>query len=127
MPVSHAMKQLPGGELYVRTVQSGKVTGAAAERLVHLMGPGQPLHGLPVLSVVESGAEFDPEARKLFIAMGDPARGARSPRVAVVVTSPPLRMMMSFITRLSGAAEVTRFFVDEADAQAWLGATARAA
>ena len=127
MPISHSLKQSPNGELYVRTQQSGKVTGEDAKHFMRLLAPGQPLHGLPVLSVGESGSEFDPEARKVFTAMADPASAAKVSRVAIVVSSAPLRVMLRFITRLSGSNDLTRFFTTEREAESWLHAMAQAA
>lgn len=127
MPISHAMKQSPQGALFVRTYQSGKVTGEDARHFMRLLAPGQPLHGLPVLSVIESGSEFDPEARKVFTSLGEPADAANAARVAVVVSSAPLRVMMSFIIRISGSNDFTRFFTTEREAESWLHAPAQAA
>ena len=118
MPITHSMKQSGAGESFVRTHQTGKVTGADAKHFMHLIAPGQPLHGLPVLAVLESGSELDADARKMFSAMGDPA--AKAARVAVVVSSAPLRVMMSFVIRMSGSNDSTRFFTNEAEAQSWL-------
>ncbi len=82
MPITHAMKQGPAGETFVRTHQTGRVTGADAKHFMRLR------------------------------------------RVAVVVSSAPLRVMMSFVIRMSGSNDFTRFFTSELEAQRWLCAKA---
>ena len=77
-----------------------------------------PNAGLPILAVVTEGAKFSPEARQAFTKMN--ANGAQQAPVAVVVSSAPLRVMLGFIIRLSGASSVTKFFGTEADALTWL-------
>lgn len=118
MPISFAAAKTPQGKPYLRTVSSGVVTAADAQSLTTTLAPGQPLAGLPILSLVDPGATFSAEARQAFTAIG--GEGAAAMPVAVVVSSAPMRVMLGFIIRLSGAAAATRFFGKEEEALAWL-------
>jgi len=119
MPVSLVTKHMPGAIRYVRTLLSGKVTSADVQHLTKLLTPGSQLHGLSLLAVVEPRSDLDAEARRVFTSLALPSVSA-APRVAMVVGNVPLRGMLSFLIRLSGANGATRFFDTELDAQAWL-------
>jgi hypothetical protein len=119
MPVSHVTKHMPGAIRYVRTLLTGKVTSADMQHFTKLLTPGSSLHGVPLLAVVDAQSDLDAEARKVFTSLALPSVNA-APRVAMVVSSAPLRGMLSFLIRLSGANGATRFFDTEFDAQAWL-------
>ncbi len=128
MAIRWSEETLSNGQKYVRTVQQGRVTKEDAELLMEQLGPGKPLFGLPLLSIMEPGADLDNEARKVFTTpTGADAGAAHSLRIAIVVSSAPLRVMMQFVIRVSGSAEFTRFFNNEASAAAWLGEAAKAA
>ncbi len=110
---------MPGAIRYVRTLLTGKVTSVDVQRFTKLLTPGAQLHGLPLLAVVDAQSDLDAGARKIFSSLALPAVSA-APRVALVVGSAPLRGMLGFLIRLSGANGPTRFFDTELDAQAWL-------
>lgn len=117
--ISVSVSKTPGGRDIVRMLSSGEVTAADAESIKPVVGPGGPHQGKPILAVIEKGANYSPEARQAFTTFGATEGGAVMP-VAVVVPSAPLRVMLSFVIRLSGAAEYTRFFGTEAEGLAWL-------
>ena len=119
MPVSHVTKHMPGAIRYVRTLLTGHVSSAEVQQLTKLLNPGSQLHGLPLLAVVDPQSQLDTDARRAFTSLALPSVSA-APRVAMVVGSAPLRGMLSFLIRLSGANGATRFFDTELQAQAWL-------
>jgi hypothetical protein len=102
----------------LRTVSSGDVTAADEQALNKAISPGGPFANLPILGMVEPGTNYSAEARKAFT-FGANTGGPVLP-IAVVVTSAPLRVMLGFVIRISGAAESTRFFAVESEALAWL-------
>lgn len=119
MPLTWSSQQSPRGRTYVRTLSAGAVTDPDARHFGRRIAPGQPHHGHSVLAVIEPGTDFSPEARKSF--MGMASVGAQhTVNVAVVVTSAPLRVLASFVIRMSGASTNTRFFENEASATRWL-------
>lgn len=119
MPMSYAVEKTPKGRSFVRTVSSGAVTADDVKGFSSVIGPGQPLAGFPILALVEPGADFSPESRKVFGGMGGQA-GAATIFTAVVVPSAPLRVMISFIVKVAGASDGTRFFANEPEARSWL-------
>lgn len=108
----------PKGKTYLNLFSSGDVSATDAEALMKDIAPGMPNANLPILAIVAEGAKFSPEARQAFTKMN--SGDAQQAPVAVVVSSAPLRVMLGFIIRLSGASAVTKFFGAEADALAWL-------
>lgn len=119
MPIVFAADKTPKGNPFVRTMSSGAVTAADAQALNAALVPGQPLSGLALLGVVAPGASFSAEARQAFTTGNNDPTAKRMP-VAVVVSSAPLRVMISFIIRIAGSADETRFFSNEAEALAWI-------
>lgn len=118
MPLTFTVEKSPRGRTFVRTVSSGAVTADDAKHFIAAIGQQQPLSGAPILAIVESGADLAPEARKAFTSMGgDPEQQVP---VAVVVTSAPLRVLLTFVIRMSGAALGTKFFGNEVEAKRWL-------
>jgi hypothetical protein len=71
------------------------------------------------LSIIEPGTDYTPEARKTFTAMGggDPSKAMP---VAIVVTNAAMRVLISFVIRIAGAAGNTKFFPSEDEAKKWL-------
>jgi|APLak6261675434_1056106.scaffolds.fasta_scaffold00300_13 hypothetical protein len=109
-------QKTPGGKPYVRTVSAGDVTADDVQKLIKVISPGGEFADLPMLAVVSPGANYSAEARNGFTGM---AGGTERP-VAVVVSSAPMRVMLSFIIRLSDAVKMTKFFGTEDDARKWL-------
>lgn len=104
MTIEASVSQLPSGREYVRMVSSGHVTGDEARALA---------------ARLLSGGDRSSEARKAYGSLNG-AAGDTPQSVAVVTSSAPLRVLMSFVLRISGAAQHTRLFGDEAAALAWL-------
>ncbi|MDP1828838.1 MAG: hypothetical protein Q8L48_36595 [Archangium sp.] len=119
MPMTFAPSKTPNGHPILRMVSSGEVTAADADNLTRSVTPGGPWENLPLLAIVEAGASFSAEARQAFTRSNDDKTKKRMP-VAVVVTSAPLRVMLSFVVRMSGAAGHTRFVSSEAEALSFL-------
>lgn len=122
MPMSWSSRHTPGGCRYLRTVASGPVTDADARSLTDVIAAGRPHHLDSVLAIVEPATDFSPEARQAFMGMG-PVKIEKHVYVAVVVHSAPLRVLLSFVIRMSGAVSSTRFFESEAAAARWLHAS----
>mgnify|MGYP000949823967 CR=1 FL=1 len=121
MPIKLTHHETPKGHRYARTHSSGVVTGEEAEAVMAQLVPGQPGHAVGVLSVVDPGTEMRPEARRAFTSSNGLA--AEQLPVAIVVTSAPLRVTLSFVMRVVGTALKTRFFATEAEALVWLETT----
>ncbi|PZR08679.1 MAG: hypothetical protein DI536_24585 [Archangium gephyra] len=119
MSMTWTLEKPPGGRNYLRTVSSGTVTAEDVKTFAAAIQPGQPFFNTAILSVMEPGTDFTPQARKMFGEMGG-AAGATRPPTAVVVASAPMRVLISFVLKVSGAAEATRFFANEPEAQRWL-------
>jgi hypothetical protein len=117
MPIAVKGAKTPKGHEYVHMICSGDISGPDAEGVLAKMAPGQELAGRGIMSVIEPGAKYSPEARNVFTRNNGSENG--NP-VAIVVTNAPVRVMLSFIIRLSSAAKHTRFFSTEADALAFL-------
>lgn len=116
MPMTITPSKTPKGKPYLRMMSSGDVSAADGEGLTKTIAPGSPLANMAILGMVADGARFSPDGRHAFTRSGAMDEG-QAP-VAVVVNSAPLRVMLTFVIRISGAA--TRFFNSETDALAWL-------
>ena len=130
MPITIAKAKSPKGHEYARMISSGEVTAVDAENVYAKYSPTGAFYDMGILALVDPGAKFSPEARQVFTkAGGGPAANPKP--VAIVVTSAPLRVLLSFIIRMSGAAGNTRFFANEGEALAFidekLGAQSQAA
>lgn len=119
MPMTWSSRQTPGGRSYLRTASSGLVTDADTQNFSGVIAPGGPHYLNSVLAIVEPGTEFSPEARKAFMGMGAVEVGPKV-YVAVVVSNAALRVLLSFVIRMSGAVSSTRFFDGEDAAARWL-------
>lgn len=124
MPMTFSTAKTPKGTEYRRVVASGTVTVDDAQNLNRDIAIGGPFEKHPILGVVEAGADFSPEARQAMTSGGK--KEGEGNNTAIVVTSAPLRVMLSFVVRISGGAEKTRFFPSEAQALAWLDEVATA-
>jgi hypothetical protein len=118
MPMNLSKAVSPKGQTYCRIHSFGEVTPADAEAASKHWAAGGEFYDLPMVALVDSGAKFSPEARQVFTKSGG-ASGEQKP-VAVIVTNAPLRVMLSFIIRASGAAPQTKFFGTEAEAIAFI-------
>lgn len=121
MPLECTVHDSPKGKKYVRTHAFGVVTGEDAAVVMDQMKPGQAWEGFGVLSVADSNTDLQPEARRVFTSQQGTSPDKRPP-TAMVVTSAPLRITISFVMRVSGSAPNTKFFANEAEARAWLEA-----
>jgi hypothetical protein len=116
MSITWEGQKSPGGKPYLRTVSAGDVTAEDVQKLNKVISPGGEFADLPMLALVAPGANFSAEARNGFTSM---TGGAERP-IAVVVSSAPMRVMLTFIIRLSDAVKMTKFFGTEDDARKWL-------
>ena len=119
--VHAALETWGDGREYVRMVSSGLVTGDEARAVVSRLMKGGDLIGRPVLAVMERGVDLHAEARKVYGAMGN-ADVEKPKAVAVVTPNAPLLVMLSFVLRIAGAGNHTKFCGGEAEALEWLAA-----
>ena len=124
MPMTINTAKAPSGFEYLRVIALGTVTVDDAVALNAKIKDGGPYATTPILGLVESGAEFSAEARQALTTGGK--REGEGNKTAIVVTSAPLRVMLTFVVRISGGAETTRFFSAEGPALEWLEETVRA-
>jgi hypothetical protein len=117
MPIVWEIKQTPGGKPYSRSVATGRITMEDVNKLKVESAPGGPIHGLSSVSINAPDMVIEPDARRAF---SDMVNVSQSGHYALVVTSAPMRVMMTFILRLSGKATNTQLFADEASATAWV-------
>lgn len=115
MPIQTEETQTPKGHLCMRARVSGHVSLADAQNMGAQLQPGQRFHQGRVLSIVEKGTDYSPDARKYF-----PTLNGNYARLAVVVTNALLRATINFLTRLSITPDFFRLFSTEAEAMAWL-------
>ena len=120
MPMQVSMEKFADGRTYVRTVSTGQVTGEEARALMLRLAPGTELEGAPMLSVMEGKVDLEPEARKAFASLNQGPAGVKPMNVAIVTPSAPLRVMLSFVIRIAGQANHTKFFSNEPEALKWL-------
>ena len=120
MPITTTVEKFPDGRPYVRTWSEGAVEAQDAREIAARISANGDLEGLPLLHVMASKVAFAPEARKVFAGITG-ADGKRS-KMAVVASSAPLRVTLSFVLRLAGMAEHTRFFANEPEGHRWLQA-----
>jgi hypothetical protein len=118
MPMTFSTAKTPKGTEYRRVVASGAVTVNDAKALNEDIAIGGPFEKHPILGIVEAGADFSAEARQAMTSGGK--KDGEGNHTAIVVTSAPLRVMLSFVVRISGGADKTRFFGAESQALAWL-------
>ncbi len=118
MPITVTEIVTPAGVAALRSQGSGVVSGDDAHKLQAVVRAHA---GWPLLSFQEAGSSFSVEGRQAFVNFGETI-----PAIAVVVTSAPVRVMLSFIIRASqiagAAAANVKFFTTESEAIAWLDA-----
>jgi len=120
MPLKWFETKTPGGTAVLRMESSGIVTAEDAERLMEAIGPASRYHLWPKIGFAAPGTSISPAARKI---LSDPKNRPPEPApTAVVLTSAVMRVTVGFIVRLSSAG-ATRFFPNEAEANAWLDET----
>lgn len=120
MPIHVTLEQFPDGRRYGRTVSTGKLSGRDADEINRRTAPGGDLEGAPLLSVMEGSVEMDPDARKAFSAMNAASKGTQQSKIAIVTPNAPMRVMLSFVLRITGSGGHMKFFSNEAEALAWL-------
>lgn len=118
MPLSLTRKALTNGHAYVHAQGSGAVSGSEARDLMTRIAPGADLAGLPILAVIEGKVDLAPEARKALATLN--SREGTPVKVALVTPNAPMRVLLSFVIRLSPQVNETKFFGDAAEALAWL-------
>jgi len=99
---------------------TGSITKAEAEEHTRRTSAGGDLFTTPILIVADTGAGVSPEARQVY---GSSNFKERQVPGAIVAPGAPLRVLVSFLLRVSGAAGNTRVFSNQADAVAWLEAS----
>lgn len=114
----------PRGLRAVRTVASGEVAGRDLQPFFAAVRPGGEYFGLPILSVTTQGTRYTPEARKLMSDM-TPENGGigSSVRLAMVVDSVVLRLMIQLVLQVTRAGQ-SKMFSTEEQAIAYLDETA---
>ena len=120
MPMNLTKAVSPKGQTYCRIHSFGEVTPQDAETAAKHWGPGGEFFDRAMVAIVDSGAKFSPEARQVFTKVGATGDASQAKPVAVVVSNAPLRVMLGFIIRASGAAPQTKFFGTEAEAIAYI-------
>jgi hypothetical protein len=121
MPISLSTEQFPDGRKFLRSISTGVVTGEDAHAMMTRLAPGGEFDGLSLLAVMEGKVDMQPEARKIFSSLNAATGGqAKKLKVAVVTSSAPLRVTMSFVMRIAGQANDTKFFGTEDEARNWL-------
>lgn len=110
----------PRGLRVARTVASGDVAGRDLQPFFTAVRPGGKYFGLPILSVITKGTRYSPEARKLMSEM-TPENGGigSSVRLAMVVDSIVLRLMIQLVLQVTRASQ-SRIFSTEEQAIAYL-------
>ena len=116
MPMLITKMTTPKGHDIVRMESSGGIVAADAEAMTKLLAHPD-FADRAILALVDHGARFSPEARQTFTKTNTKLNAKP---VAIVVSSAPLRVMLSFIIRMSGVAATTRFFSSETDAMAFI-------
>jgi hypothetical protein len=110
----------PAGKRIAVSYASGTITAEDAKVYQSQVAPGAPLHGLPLLGVMEPGTSFSSEARQIFSNLGS----ANITPTALVVGSAATRVMLNFIIKASamktGQNGSLKVFSDEREAAAWL-------
>jgi hypothetical protein len=107
--------QLPCGARCIRVNVRGAISDE--EAITHLNRVDDPegdLHGLPALTYMHEMESITPGARHRFA-----IRVPQEPWVAVVVTSPVLRVALNFLQRVRGRKKL-RMFTADPEALKWL-------
>lgn len=118
MPVHFSKSMTRGGYPYVSATSSGAVSDQDLQQLCAALGEGGPYGDLPILGFVEKDASFSSEAREAFTSGKGTTRASKP--VAIVVSNAPIRVMLTFVARISGSVSATRFFRNKDLAMEWL-------
>ncbi|MBL9039119.1 MAG: hypothetical protein JNG84_11425 [Archangium sp.] len=117
MTMIYERHTLSNGQPYTRVVATGEITKADAREYLARSSPsGVDGRVHMVVVAVEPDISVAAEARPV-LASKDLA--SRTPSSAIVLTNAPLRVLASFLVRMSGSTR-TRFFASEAPALEWL-------
>ena len=117
MPMDITKAKTKKGHEDVKIHSHGEV-GAADAEAMNLKLAQADFADRAIYATVDSTAKYSSEARQAFTRTN--SNVANPKPVAVVVTIAPLRVMLSFIIRMSSAAQNTKFFANEADALAFI-------
>jgi hypothetical protein len=117
MPMDITKAKTKKGHEYIKIHSYGDVSAGDAEALNAKLA-GADYADRAIFATVDSGAKFSSEARQAFTKTNSNVENPKP--VAIVVTSAPLRVMLSFIIRMSSAAQNTKFFANEAEALAFI-------
>jgi hypothetical protein len=106
----------------VRVDCRGDVTKEETDDLLQQLGPGGPMHGLPMLALTQKMSSISADARHLLAGRG--GQGGEKHWTAVVVTDPVIRVTTSFLSRINKTIK-QRLFAAEPEAIHWLDERAR--
>ncbi len=115
MPIQIEEGKTPKGQRMMLARVSGHVTLQDAESMGDQLKPGQPYNQSLLLCLVDSTADYHPEARRHFSSFNGNYK-----RLATVVTSPLVRAAINFMLRVTGKTAEVRMFTTEGPALAWL-------
>jgi hypothetical protein len=113
MPYELSKFQLPSGALCGRVTWTGVTTAGEATAVRRELSPGGQLQGLSLLVLTQKMETMTPEARRVF------SGGAEQGWIAIVVSSPVIRVATNFILRMANAPK-RRMFTSESEAIQWL-------
>jgi hypothetical protein len=118
MPLVYSRYRTPAGRTVLRLTSTGEVNRDHAAAFQQRTLPGGQDHGLALLIIVDRTTAISTEVRRIFTAQSE-ATGPRPP-AALVTSNGTLRVLLNFMTRVSGGEANTRFFQTEAEAEKWL-------
>ncbi|MBL9039120.1 MAG: hypothetical protein JNG84_11430 [Archangium sp.] len=117
MPIAYETKTLPTGLRAAVLTSTGSLDATDARDYASRMGPSAPDFELPVLMLSRGSLDISPEARSIFTSK---TIADRPGRMAIVIDSVPVRVLVNFLMRMSKGNDRVRLFHDEAGAVAWL-------
>jgi hypothetical protein len=118
VPIAYSMYRTPEGREVLGMNGTGTVTGAEAEEFRRLTFTGGVHFGKALLIFVDRSVVVTTEARKVFTLPPEP--GAPRLPTAIITPTTTLRVLLNFMTRVSGSESNSKFFSTERDAAAWL-------
>lgn len=121
MPLTLQVEKTDGGNEFLHSISSGTVSRKDIDELMLAIAPDGRYPTQPLLAEVLAGTSYSADARQAFVEMrkGSPAL---TRHVAIIVSSQALRVMLTFLVRIAGSAQTTKFFTRMDDAQQWLDA-----
>lgn len=114
MPFRYEERVSPKGRPYVWLHVSGELSVADANEYASHFRAGGRYHRMHTLSFVEKGTEYGPEARRIFLEVGQSAPHA------TVTSSALVRAAINLMSRFSPKTGRYRMFATEPEALAWL-------